>query len=56
MMFTTNLFAQNTDPEIHYYYIEEANHDLLKPTKIIENANEIITLYVRDSTIEHVFH
>ena len=55
MMFTTNLFAQNTDPEIHYYYIEEASVDLLKPTSATKKTDGTLDLQFNDPNTTNFF-
>jgi len=47
--------AQTSQAETHYYYIEEASYDLLKPTKLIENQDKTVSLEFKDNSITSFF-
>ena len=55
IMFTYQLKAQTTPPEIHYYYIEEASYDLLKPNNIIVNQDKTLELQFNKQSLTDFF-
>jgi len=52
----SSLIAQNTNPTIHYYYIEEASTDLLKTTSAIEQSDSTLDLQFNDPNITNFFN
>ncbi|MCH8535009.1 MAG: S8 family serine peptidase, partial [Flavobacteriaceae bacterium] len=57
LVFSSLIHAQETlaEPEIHYYYIEEASYDLLKPTNIITKEDRTLKLEFDNDKITAFF-
>ncbi len=53
---TTNLFAQNSNSTIHYYYIEEASIDLLIPNKVTNNTDGSQTFHAGNINEEAIYN
>lgn len=54
-MFTSFLHSQEQSPEIHYYYIEEASYDLLKPTNIVTKEDKTLELEFENQNLTDFF-
>ncbi|MGM0636593.1 MAG: S8 family peptidase [Bacteroidota bacterium] len=55
MVSTTFVKAQETSSEIHYYYIEEASYDLLKPINVITKADKTLELEFSSQSLTDFF-
>lgn len=52
LIFKTTYAQQNqSQPQTHYYYIEEASYDLLKPKKVTENQDGVLIYSGSDFTV-----
>ncbi|GGE23119.1 hypothetical protein [Psychroflexus salis] len=55
MLSITSLTAQNSSENIHYYYIEEASVDLLKPTSATKKTDGTLDLQFNDPNTTNFF-
>jgi len=54
LMFISS-FTSAQQAQTHYYYIEEASYDLLKPTNVIENEAKTLSLEFEDESLTSFF-
>lgn len=54
-MVSLTLYAQDTLPTVHYYYVEEQTPDLLKPTAQNRLADHSLDISISRSNLQSFF-